>query len=146
MTLSTRQSPSGWLNDEAFQNIPCIFVTLSTRQSFSGWLNDEAHIRDLVDPPVVQRLVERRGAAEHPAHIRDVVDPPVVQRTPVEVFVTLSTRQSFSGWLTSQAWKHHIRDLVDPPVVQRLVERRGVANIPRISVTLSTRQSLMSGG
>ena len=55
-------------------NIQLIFVTLSTRQSFSGWLNDLAsrnagHIRGVVDPPVVQRLVERRGAGvKHPAY------------------------------------------------------------------------------
>ena len=59
VTLSTRQSFSGWLNDEAPLNIAPIFVTLSTRQSLSGWLNDLAsrtcciHIRDIVDPPAL---------------------------------------------------------------------------------------------
>ena len=62
VTLSTRQSFSGWLNDEAPGNILSIFVTLSTRQSFSGWLNDEAHIR--CEHP--QPLVERRGIVGHP--------------------------------------------------------------------------------
>ena len=38
------------------------------------------HIRDLVDPPVADRLVERRGAPEHRAHIRDLVDAPVADR------------------------------------------------------------------
>ena len=52
----------------------------------------------LVDLPVVQRLVERRGAGDR-AHIRDIIEP--------------ASRLA------------HIRDVVDPPVVQRLVERRG---------------------
>ena len=43
------------------------------------------HGSDVADLPTtdrrrVQRLVERSGVSEHEAHILDLVDPPVVQR------------------------------------------------------------------
>ncbi len=82
-SVRRRHSRSGWLNALAFQNIQLVFVTLWTRHWPSGWLKRRGavehpiHTRDLVDPPLVQRLVERRGAFEHAMHIPDVVDAPV---------------------------------------------------------------------
>ena len=109
MTLSTRQSFSGWLNDEACSNIDCIFVTLSTRQSFSGWSNDEAPqniqlhpIRDIVDAPVAQRLVERRGARNIPL-----------------IFVTLSPRQSLERRVERRGVEKHPSHLRDARCIPR---------------------------
>ena len=42
--MSTRQSPIGWLNDEAIENIQLISVTLAAFHSPSGWLKAEASV------------------------------------------------------------------------------------------------------
>ena len=34
------------------------------------------YMRDIVDPPIAEWVVERRGVGKHRAHIRDVIDFP----------------------------------------------------------------------
>ena len=99
VALSTRQSFSGWLNDEAPRNIPCIFVTLSTRQAevlerrgvFEPHIlrcrpasrsavrlgGRTAHVRQGRYVPFIERLVEGPGGLEQFMHVPDIVDPPI---------------------------------------------------------------------
>ena len=77
----------------------------------------------------------------------------------MRIFVTLSTRQAFSGWLNDEApWnilhivrqsltlstvaehRGHIRDLRRANCPIRLAELRGFPEHPAYIVTLSTRQ------
>ena len=108
-----------------------------------------AHIRDVVDPPVVQRLVERRGSVEHTVHRRNARGIPradvVVEGRSLR-HAGIIVRVAFHPTLPYSKQPRHVRDLaciprrdrrqalveaVAPalhPVSQRLVrERRALA-------------------